>query len=331
MTLEATSGGKVLAPTPDKIKVLYIGGYLRIGSTLLDRTLGQIEGLFSAGELRYIWEENFAENQPCGCGFPFADCGFWRDVTEEAYGTGARLNLQEVISLKRSVDRMRYIPQLASSWKSSDYRVRFEAYSQNLSRLYSAIREVSGSRVIVDSSKDASYAYALANMGEIELHVVHLVRDSRAVAHSWLRKKVKYEVENKRDIYMDLRGPAASSVGWMRSNLLIEPLKYYSASYTTVRYEDFITAPRPTLQRLLLAIGEEGGDLPLVDDYTLRLGTNHTAAGNPNRFRQGAIELRLDEEWKKRMSRSNQRTVTALTWPLLLKYGYLSEAVAEVG
>lgn len=159
--------------------------------------------------------------------------------------------------------------------------------------------------------------------------MVHLVRDSRAVSHSWLRKKVKYEVAGREEDYMDLHGPLVSSLGWMRSNLLIEPLRFYASSYTTVRYEDFIAAPESTLQRILLATGEERRELPLVDDHTLRLEIDHTVAGNPNRFRRGEIELRLDEEWKEKMSGPNRRTVTALTWPLLLKYGYLNEATAK--
>lgn len=302
---------------------------MRIGSTLLDRALGQIDGFFSAGELRHIWEENFAENQPCGCGVPFSECGFWREVTEQVYGRTSQLNAVEAVRLKRRVDRMRHIPQLASSWKTPNYRKSFKAHSRNLSGLYAAIWKATGGQVIVDSSKDASYAFTLANLDEIDLHMVHLVRDSRAVSHSWLRKKVKYEVAGREEDYMDLHGPLVSSLGWMRSNLLIEPLRFYASSYTTVRYEDFIAAPESTLQRILLATGEERRELPLVDDHTLRLEIDHTVAGNPNRFRRGEIELRLDEEWKEKMSGPNRRTVTALTWPLLLKYGYLNEATAK--
>ena len=36
-------------------KVLFIGGYGRSGSTLLDRVLGSTDGFFSAGELRSLF------------------------------------------------------------------------------------------------------------------------------------------------------------------------------------------------------------------------------------------------------------------------------------
>lgn len=310
------------AVRPEKIKVLFIGGYLRVGSTLLDRALGQTPGFISVGELRHVWEESFVEDQPCGCGAPFSECGFWREVVEEAYGAEHPLNAREAASLKRRVDRIRYIPQLASFWKSPGYEKDLEAHSRNLSGLYAAIHRVAGGGVIVDSSKDASHAFALANLDGIDLHVAHLVRDSRAVSHSWLRKKVKYEVVGREQDYMDLRGPAASSVGWVRSNLLVEPLRIYASSYTRVRYEDFVAEPRSTLRRLLRAVGEDR-EPTLAGEHKLWLGVDHTVAGNPNRFRRGDIELRLDEEWKERMSRADQLTATAMTWPLLLRYGYL--------
>ena len=61
----------------------------------------------------------------------------------------------------------------------------------------------------------------------------------------------------------------------------------------------------------------------LTNEGELELDTDHTVAGNVVRFKRGSIELRLDEEWKRSMKPSDARLVTALTWPLLLKYGYL--------
>ena len=41
----------------DKIKVLYIAGNGRSGSTLLGVLLGQIPGFFNVGEVRRVWDE----------------------------------------------------------------------------------------------------------------------------------------------------------------------------------------------------------------------------------------------------------------------------------
>jgi hypothetical protein len=229
--------------------------------------------------------------------------------------------------LKYSVDRMRCIPQLASPWKSPAHLESLARYSKVLGRFYTAIRKISDSRVIIDSSKVPSYAYTLANLPDIDLRVVvHLVRDSRAVAYSWLRKKVNYEVGGEK-IHMDQHGPVNSSLGWMRSNSLIEPLRFLTAArYMRARYEDLVNEPRETLVRILTLLSENDVKLPLTDDRTVvELKVDHTVAGNPMRFRRGTVELCLDEEWKKGMKRTDRRITTALTWPLLLKYGYLIE------
>lgn len=305
----------------ERTKVLFIAGYFRSGSTILDRMLGQIPGFFSAGELRFAWKESFLEDQPCGCGRPFSGCPFWGAVIEEAYGSRDRVALDEVLSLKDRVDRMRHIPRLLSPWKSQGFRGDLARYAPKLEALYRAIREVSGAEVIVDSSKDPSYGYVLANLAGLDLRVVHLVRDSRAVAYSWQRRKIKYEVAGREE-RMPILSPAESSIGWMRSNLLIEPLKSVIPRHVLVRYEDLIADPA-TLGKIPALAGDKEYSLPLVDGNTIELGENHMVAGNPNRFRRGRVAFRPDVEWESRMSRSDKRKVTALTWPLLLRYGYL--------
>jgi hypothetical protein len=53
------------------------------------------------------------------------------------------------------------------------------------------------------------------------------------------------------------------------------------------------------------------------------LAVDHTAVGNPNRFRQGRVELRRDDEWQRKMSHAQKYFVTTMTLPLLRQYGYL--------
>jgi hypothetical protein len=41
------------------------------------------------------------------------------------------------------------------------------------------------------------------------------------------------------------------------------------------------------------------------------------------RFSHGRQRVKADEAWRRDMDRPVRRTVLALTWPLLLRYGYL--------
>ena len=52
---------------------------------------------------------------------------------------------------------------------------------------------MSGRSVVIDSSKDPSYAYVLARAPEIDLRVAHTIRDSPAVAYSWAKRVVRPE------------------------------------------------------------------------------------------------------------------------------------------
>lgn len=64
------------------------------------------------------------------------------------------------------------------------------------------------------------------------------------------------------------------------------------------------------------------GPTPFVGQDTVTLRTNHTVAGNPNRFRTGEVRIVPDDEWRTLMSRSDRLCVEALALPLLKRYGY---------
>jgi hypothetical protein len=44
------------------------------------------------------------------------------------------------------------------------------------------------------------------------------------------------------------------------------------------------------------------------------------------RFTTGRVRIRPDDTWQTAMRASNRRTVTTLTLPLLMRYGYLGGA-----
>jgi hypothetical protein len=96
-----------------------------------------------------------------------------------------------------------------------------------------------------------------------------------------------------------------------------------------MRYEDFVADPRMSLGCILNFVDETRSLLPLQDERTLILRAQHTVSGNPSRFVTGNVELRENQAWKSEMKSSDRMLVTALTWPLLAKYGYRGHAVAK--
>lgn len=293
-------------------RVLFIAGHGRSGSTLLDRVLGQTPGFFSGGELRHIWHRSYQRDQLCGCGQPFGTCEFWREVTSRAYGADGP-DVDEILRLKHRVDRWWRSPELAAPWRRETFSADLEDYVDRVTPLYRGIEDASGARMIVDSTKDVSHGYVLAASPGIELHVVHLVRDSRASAHSWRRHK--YDPGKKREL--DRYNLVKAAAGWSASHTLASGFRFVADSYQVVHYSDFASSPSDTVAGILRGIGEQAVS-PVVEDRFVDLDVAHTVAGNPVRFERGRIEIRPDEEWRQRLTWPAKALVTTLTGPVLL-------------
>lgn len=305
------------------VRVLYIGGWGRSGSTVLDLMLGQAPGVFSAGEIRELWRSGLVENRPCACERPFRDCPFWQDVGYAGFGGWDRIALHEILKLRYSLDRPWSYPALPLGRLVNSIRTRIQEYTETLQRLYAAIAEVSGSRVIVDSSNLPSHAFLLHTMPDIDLRVVHLVRDSRGVAFSW-RKQVEKRRSAGPSAYLPRYGLGASSLRWLLYNGLTQVIQSLDVPYELIRYEDLMLAPRDVIRRILRHAGlsERAAEPGYIEGHRVRLGPNHTVEGNPMRFVSGELELRADQEWRRQMAPRDRHVVTALTLPLLVAYGY---------
>jgi hypothetical protein len=305
----------------ERVKVLYVVGLGRSGSTILSNSLGQIGGYFSAGELNFIWRHNVIENRLCGCGRPFRECPVWARVIEEAFGGMDAVDPREMMRLQASGTRTRHIPLMLTARGDRILKERLEKLLINYRRLYEAIGSVTDSRVIVDSSKEPAHGYAMSLVPGVDFRVVHLIRDPRAAAYSWLKKKPQPDSEEIE--HMVRFSPAKSSALWDSWNASAEALwRRTPERYLRLRYEDFVADPRRSFGRILKLLGEEGAEPPLVGKREVKLGISHTVSGNPNRFETGAVELRPDHAWISAMSPRDKALVTALTTPLLQRYGY---------
>jgi hypothetical protein len=312
----------VTGPDHSPTKIIYIGGWGRSGSTLLDRVLGQIPGVVSLGELREVWQRGLVENRPCGCGLPFSDCPFWIAVGDSAFGGWKAIDQREILRLRYSLDRPWSVPVLAAPSGLGLVRRPLQRYTGLLRRLYAAIREVSGARVVVDSSKLPSHAMILRRVPGVDLSLVHLVRDSRGVAYSW-QKNVRNRVTAGEPKYLEKYDPFSASMRYDLYNGLTTLVGRLGVPYLLMRYEDFVARPKESLERILTHAGLSSSvDLSFVHDGEISLAPNHTVDGNPMRFSVGSVDLRVDDEWTRSMPSRDRFWVTTLTAPMLRGYGY---------
>jgi hypothetical protein len=288
------------------LKVLYIAGVGRSGSTLLERVLGAMPGAVNGGELNAIFSRVAAQNQRCGCGEPFSECPFWTAVGERAFNGWSSVT-DRMSHLQPRVIRQRHVLNLATGVAPRAYLQELDEYLDAYRRLYDAVAAVAGAEVVVDASKSAAQLFALRRIRDLDLRVLNLVRDSRGVANSWNKSGIRKPQSTDGDV-MGTYSPHRLAVLWSVLQLECSVLGAATPHAARVRYEDLVADPRSTLVRALGSVGLE---------------PSHGVAGSRTRFTTGHIELQLDDAWRSSLPPTARRVVTAVTLPQLLGYGYV--------
>ena len=301
----------------ERTKVVYILAWGRSGSTILDNVLGEVDGFFSAGEIRFLWVRGVTKGWRCGCGKPVVECEVWSAVLRDLSGVEADGDLQreakEVESLQNTVARVRHTWRLLRLSKDQLADPSLRRYTSLLDHLFHATSERSAARVVIDSSKRPSDAAMLTHVAGVDLYAVHLVRDPRAVAHSWA----------KRNYRVGRHGVVKSTVNWVTWNLASEAVaRRLGRKAMLVRYEDFVADPRRVIHDIVTMVGEDAARAPDLRGNELELSTNHTVSGNPSRFRTGAIKVRPDERWRNELATWKWWVATLVALPLLGRYRY---------
>lgn len=305
----------------ERLKVVFIAGLGRNGGTLLDRVLGEVPGFVSTGELKFLFAKGLLRAELCNCGAPLPQCPFWSRVVERTAAATDGFDAAAIARDFEPLDRTRSLPWALSDRAPASVSGRRDRYVELLGRLHHEVAREAGARVVVNSSKFAAYGALLARAPDIDCRVVHLVRDSRAVAHSWARRRRKPEV-TATEAYVKTMRPFDAALQYVYRNAAVSPLARVATALRRVRYEDFVAAPRSVTASLLDWLDEPADDLPFVDDRTVHLHAGHLQSGNPSRFTGGDVVIREDDEWRRAMPAGARRTVTAVTAPLLLRYGY---------
>jgi hypothetical protein len=302
------------------LTVLYITGWCRSGSTIIGNVLNEVKGFFHVGELSFLWKNAYGNgsNTLCGCGAQLVDCDIWKQVltSDVPAGHTPQTHAADVVRRQQAAVRTRH------TWRVLDEAAESEAlraHAAFLARTYRTIADATGSTVIVDSGKFPSEAALLPHVEGIRPLYLHLVRDPRAVTHSWTKTK-QYVVPMS----------ATRSTGyWMAFNVASEEVtKRYPGQSMFLRYEDFIAAPDAAVDAMLDLVGVDRAVNP-VHGRNVVLGKNHTVTGNPDRFRSGPTLLRgEDDAWRGELASGAKAATVAMAWPLMAKYGYLSGTAA---
>lgn len=285
-----------------EVKVIYIAGTGRNGSTLLSYILGEIPGFVNVGEAaRYLYTKRMRErNLPCGCGEIIDRCSFWRELLPLISG--------EAIDIGTKLGRISLLPILLLS--IPPIRAKINQLGEELGSLYKRIREERQAEFIVDSSKHPATAYILSQVSAIDLHVAHLVRDPEGVVQSWRTKK---------DWLKAQRSLSAILFQVYAYNVLPEILFQKSRKYLRIYYEDLVRSPQIVLKDLLAWLGIESASLPFIEERQVFLQPQHALGGNPDKLSLGIVELKT----RTLQFQPRSRISSLLLFPLRAHYRYL--------
>ncbi len=305
-------------PRPDRTRVIYISGTGRSGSTLVGNAVGSLPGTLSVGEVKLGFRRGLVDGGFCGCRELVRECPVWVPALEATFGAvptpeqAARLDERLAAAV-----RTRTTPW----WLARRTSDEVTDLTDVLGRLLVNLAIHGGSHTVVDSSKLPAYGALIDRSPHLDVFVVHVVRDPRAVAWSWQRQAASSQVSGYEE-ELERFGPSKSSLMWLESSSSTAALTRRSGRPAhVVRYEDFVQRPREVLSGIATFAGLET-TIDFVDDEGLHLRPSHAVAGNPNRVRSGPVRLQLDDEWEQSLPTGQRRLVSAITAPRRHSHGY---------
>ena len=301
--------------------VLYIMGYGRSGSTVLDILLGNHNEVVSTGSLINL-PDFYRSDLPCACGQQLTACSLWSRVLTRYCRDVVPAGLDDLTRIQKKVETRKAFPRLIAGAISAQVRT---SYQRLIERLFVTIGRVSQANIIVDSSKSGGRsigrALALARFTDLNVKVVFLVRDGRGVM--WSALKGPGSPERGRTRLPRVIRALRAVVSWSVTNAacIVSARLMPSNSVVLVRYEDLVANVEGELERIGKIVPFDA--TPLKDMVRQRNGfaVGHNIAGNRLRFAE-EITIKPDLEWQDRLPRLYSMIFWILGGPLALAFGY---------
>jgi hypothetical protein len=320
-------------------RLVYLLAASHSGSTLTAMLLGAHADVCSVGELKWTSMGDI-DGYRCSCGALIKQCAFWLDIKQDMTARGfdfeigrTKTDLRADASdfqrrLLRPLQRGPMLEAVRDTALalSPGWTATLAENQKRNGALAAAVLRRSGKQVLVDSSKIGMRLKYLLRNRELDIRVVRVIRDGRAVALTYTDPANFADAVNP-----DLRGGGTGASRdhqrlsmeraareWRRSNEEAETIlrAMDPSRWTAVRYEDMCADPEGTLNRLFTFIGVD----PARKRLDFRSGEHHVV-GNGMRL-DVTSEIRVDHRWQQALSSAELDTFAEVAGPLNRRLGY---------
>lgn len=302
--------------------------------------LGAHSDVCTVGELKATHLGN-PEDYRCSCGSLITQCDFWHDVSRAMAKRGiegfdithAGTSIFDVPSgYARRLLAPLYRDSALESIRdhalalSQAWRLHYHETQRRNGALVKSLQELTNAKVIVDSSKIALRLKYLLQIPGLDIKVIRLVRDGRAVALTYTDE---WSFADASDPALrgggsgtrrkpPRRNMADAAREWKRSNEAADCLvkRLPADRWTQVRYEELCARPAQTLERLC--------DFLEIDPAKINLNfrsCRQHIIGNGMRL-DSTDEIKLDDRWRSNLSANELAIFDKTAGVLNRKYGF---------
>jgi hypothetical protein len=267
------------------LRLVYICGSGHSGSTLLTFLLNGHSSMVGLSEVIHINTRWMTETE--------THRAFWSQVASQYESDNGRSFAELRIKTPSGAKVLWWTDTQVDEW-----------VERNCAMLQ-AVSHLAGKPILVDATKNWQRLYLLERSRRFDLHVIHLVRDGRAVVNSYLRKRIAF-------------GRALRA--WLTPSVAAIPLRRLVARdrWLRIRYEDLTADTEATLRRICDFVG-----VPFENQMLdFRRHPYVGIGGNGMRRRQGEQRITSDTRWHHELTTSSLIRFAALGGLLNRYYGY---------
>lgn len=294
----------------DGYDLIYIMGYGRSGSTLIESEIVSSFNISAFGEVKYVAERGARKNELCSCGDNARNCVVWSAIIS---ALEKEFELKKIEELTNKLESSKMFPVNLMMFKLGYLKDEVALYRKFNYRLYQLLSDYG---LYIDSSKMPARAYFLfvddiVTAGYVvKPKIIWVVRDSRGVAWSCGRIVKRNEAQSHEDEYMPVFGYYSAIIKWLINGLVSMFVYKAISNVELLKYEDFINQKNGKVKQNQEPVSEEERK-PV-----------HSISGNPRRFTGGIVKLKLDVEWMEKLPKFKRFVGWLIGMPLniWLKY-----------